>query len=149
MQVLLKHVCLAGWSLDSPSHSEYTDSCSSYQLCDPRSTLERANYDAQSGQIPLWEGLNLQSLWCSMLPVVSSALCLLCLALLFSVFSPPLRVHCSPSFLVSQTPPYSSLIRLSLFMALAIRFSCLFGSSPACVDSPSACVLGVPCSASA
>ena len=39
-----------------------------------------------------------------MLPVVNSALCLFYLALLFFVFSPPLRVHCSLSLLVAWTP---------------------------------------------
>jgi len=67
------------------------------------SIVERAECDAQSGQIPLWEGLNLQALWCSMLPMVGTALCLFCLALLFYVFSPPLRVHCSLSLLVAWT----------------------------------------------
>ena len=108
--------CLAGWFLDSPSHSEFTNSFSSYQLCDPWSTVERAKCDSQSGQIPLWEGLNLQALWCSTLPVVSSALCLLCLALLFSVFSPPLRVHCSLSLLVAWTPLYSFFSFLTIFV---------------------------------
>ena len=35
--------CLAGWFLDSPSHSEFTDSFSSYQLYDPWSIVDRAN----------------------------------------------------------------------------------------------------------
>ena len=100
---------MEGWLLDSPSHLEYTDSCSSYQLCDPRSTVERANCDAQSVHIHLWEGLILQALWCTMLPMVSSALCLLCLALLLSVLSPPLRVHGSLSLLVAWTLHSESL----------------------------------------
>ncbi len=88
-------IFLVRWSLDSPSHLEYTDSCSSYQLCDLGSIVERANYDAQSRHIPLREGLNLQALWCSMLPMVSSALYLFCSASLLSRFSSPLGVHCS------------------------------------------------------
>ena len=43
------------------------------------SIVERANLDSQSRRIPLWDGLNLQALWCSMLPLVSSTLCLLLL----------------------------------------------------------------------
>ena len=114
--------------------------------------MEKANCGAQSGHIPLWEDLMLQALWCSMLLMVSSALCLLCLALLLSVFSPPLRVYCSLFLLVTWTLLYSSSlsysIRLSLFMALVIRSPCWFDSYPAYVDLPTACMLGVPCSAS-
>ena len=53
-----------------------------------------------------------------MLPVVSSALCLLCSALLFSVFSPPLKVHYSLSLLVAWTPlknPVSSTVSVHGF----------------------------------
>jgi len=35
--------------------------------------------------------------------MVSSTLCLFCLSLLFSMFSPPLRVHCSLSVLIAWT----------------------------------------------
>lgn len=93
----------------------------------------KSQCDAQSRQIPLWKGLNLQALWCSTLPTASLALYLLFLALLFSMFSPPLRVHCSLSLLVAWTSLNSPLVRLSLFMALTIRSLCMFGSSPACV----------------
>ena len=104
--------------MDSLSHLEYTDSCSSYQLCDPQSTVERANCDAQSEQIPLSEGLILQALSCSMLLMVNSALCLLCLALLLSVLSLPLRVHCSLSLLVAWTLLYSSSLNLHSTVSL-------------------------------
>jgi len=97
---------LAGWFLDSPSHSEFTDSFSSYQLYDPWSTVERAKCDAQFGQIPLWEGLNLQALWCSILPMVSSTLYLLCLALLLSMFL---------SLLIAWTPLNSGFQLTLLF----------------------------------
>ena len=79
---------------------------SSYQLYDPWSTVERAKCDAQFGQIPLWEGLNLQALWCSILPMVSSTLYLLCLALLLSMFL---------SLLIAWTPLNSGFQLTLLF----------------------------------
>ena len=85
-----------------------------------------------------------------MLLLIILALYFLYSALLFSVFSLPLKVHYSTSssfdFCVSVSN--STLIRLPLFMALAIQSVFLFSSSSTSVDSPSTVVLGVPYSVS-
>jgi len=92
----------------------------------------------------------LSGAWCclwSAQPSVSSAwhYCSL-----FSVLLSRFTVHyLSWSLGLFSIPPLSISIRLSRFMALAIRSPCLFSSSPAYVDSPTAYVLGVPCLASA
>ena len=100
-----------------------------------------------NGKSPMWcstqtdtlgDGLNPKALCCSMLLLISLALCLFCFALLFFVFNLPLKVHYSTSssldFCLSVSN--STSIRLPLFMALAIRSLCLFNSSSASVDSP-------------
>ena len=53
---------MAGWSLDSPSHWSAPTLLISTSSVTFGSIVERAKYDAQSGQIPLWDGLNLQAL---------------------------------------------------------------------------------------
>ena len=100
---LLKQVCLVGWFLDSPSHWSTQTLLLPTSSVTFWSTVGRAKCDAQSRQIPLWDGLNLQALWCSMFPLVSSALCLFFFALLLSVFNPPLWVHCSTSLSLDST----------------------------------------------
>ena len=90
--------------------------------------MARAQCGAQPRQIPLLDGLNLQVLWCLMFLLINSTLYLFYFALIFSVFHPPLRILVP--FSVSLC--LSSVVRLSIFMALTIRSLCLFGSSSTC-----------------
>ena len=149
---LLKQICLVGWFLDSPSHLS-TQTSSSYQLCDLLLYSGKSPMWCSVETDPLWDGSDLSSLWCLTLPLVSLALCpLSAFASLssFSVFCPSLRVLVSFSVSLGLSVPLnlSTDCLLSLFMALKPYVPRLFGSSSAFVDSPSAVVLGVPCSVS-
>ena len=117
------------------------------------STVERAKFDAQSGYIPLWDGLNIQALWFSMLPLTTRPSVFFYFASLPSSLFLSLCVQSSSQGL----PFHFSISRLQQnwltdYSVSIHGFShlsqCLFGSSSASMDSPSAAALGVPYSAS-
>jgi len=135
--------------LGFPKPLEYTNSSSSYQLCDLL---------VYSGKSQMWCSVRTKSFmgWlksssslCSMVPLVSLTLCLLLLCftiLCVQSSSQGSLLHFVSDFLLSL--PYSSRFDCLYSWLLAIWSLCLFGSSSTSVDSPSAAVLGVPCSAS-
>ena len=87
-----------------PKPQEYTNSSFPTNFMTFWSIVERAECDAQSKNNHLWDGLNLQALESSMLPLVSSALYILSsfpllhFLLRFFVFCIPLYVPVSLSF---------------------------------------------------